>query len=131
VEDLTGIGFGPEGRIIGRLGTPEPMRNIRFLDALESARDAGFPEILLRDDVRRDLTPAGRDLDILGFEDHRPVGVDDSRGTRLEGYTGVGFTGSRIGTGKFHAGRSSSSVMQVAKTGGRTVSNKRSIRVKT
>ena len=58
MEDLTGVGFGPEGRVVGGLGAPQPLRNVGFLDALEGARNAGLPEILLRDDIGRDLTPA-------------------------------------------------------------------------
>ena len=141
MEHLTGVGFRAEGRIVGRLRAPQPLWNVRFLDAFEGARDAGFPEILLRDDVRRDLTPALGDLDILGFKNHRPVRVDDFRGTRLKRYTGVGFTGSRIGAGEFHAGRSSSSadapgsvkisasVDAGGRDRGRRVSNRCSIKV--
>src|SRR5262245_21391171 len=42
-------------------------------------RHAGLPEVLLREDVHRDLRPRRGDVDALELEDGGPVGVADLR----------------------------------------------------
>ena len=75
MEDLAGIGLGAEGRAVHGLGTPQPRRNIRFFNALEGAGDARFAEVLLGDDIGRDLTPCRRNLDVLASKIVDPLGL--------------------------------------------------------
>ena len=103
VKDLAGVGLGAEGRIVGGLGAPQPLGDAVLRDADGTVGYPGLAEVLLGDDVGRDLGPAGRDLSVFQLEDHLAVGVDDPRGARLEDDAGVGVARGGIRTRKLHA----------------------------
>ena len=65
-----------ESGLVG-YGSPQPLRHVRFGDADHARRHAGATEILLGEDVRRDLRPLGRHVDVLQLEDDRAVGIAD------------------------------------------------------
>ena len=56
---------------------PQPGGNGLLLDLLQAGRHAGLAEILLRQNVGRDLRPELRHLDVVGAEHHRAVRVAD------------------------------------------------------
>ncbi len=98
VEDLLGrhLGAGAlvfgqvrQGRLI-RHAAPQEGGNIVLLDLLQARGDAGLAEILLGDDVGRDLAPASRHVDAVEREHHGPVGIADLALRRAELQRGVG-----------------------------------------
>src|SRR5207253_10504573 len=73
---------------VGPLATPAAQRVDDAVDQLPDAVLAvGLAnvasEVLLGDDVDRQLRPRGGDLDVLLLEDDRTLLVGDSRGSRL------------------------------------------------
>ena len=54
-------------------------------DALQLRGHAGLAEILLRQNVHRDLRPRLRHLNVFHLEHHRTVGIDDPRSPRHKG----------------------------------------------
>ena len=93
VEALLGAGLaaaalplrqhGERGLVRG--AAPQPGRDALFLDRGDSRRHPGLAQIFLGQDVASDLAPLGRDLDSLGSEHDRPVGVADFAGGAAEG----------------------------------------------
>ena len=114
VEDLTGIALGPELLVAGQFLEPaavgnralQPVRHALLGDSRGAPRNAGLATVLLRKHVDGDLTPGGRNHNVLRLEDHRPVGVDDARGPRLENHARIGISGGGIGARKLHANSS-------------------------
>src|SRR5690606_15027710 len=92
VEDLTRIGLRTITLVLGKLGerllighrTPEERRDVVLLDLLQPCRDTGLAEILLRENVGRDLAELRRDVDVLEPEHDGTVGVLDFAGRLAE-----------------------------------------------
>ena len=61
--------------VICRNRTPEEFRNALFLDLFQFRRNAGLAEILLCDDIRCNLAPTCRDLNIIKLKDNRTVRI--------------------------------------------------------
>ncbi len=95
VEDLAGVPLGAGERLaaFSHLGVP----------VLIDLRDPGFAEILLDEDVHRDLGPLLGDLDPIHREDQAPVGVSDFGGSldELDGFVRV-FSGACKATRDLH-----------------------------
>ena len=87
IEHLLGRELADIALVLGqggkRLGVghraPQPGRHGLFLDLLQARGDAGFAEILLRQDVGGDLRPEFGHLDVFEAEHHRAVGIADLR----------------------------------------------------
>ena len=85
VEDLTRVDLGTGALVLGQAGervlvghvAPQPGGNGVLLDRLQLRRDPGLAEILLRQDVGRDLRKLGRNVDVLEPEHDRSVGIAD------------------------------------------------------
>ena len=58
-------------------GPPEPRRDLRLLDALQSLRDAGFAKILLCENICSDLAPVIRNHQPFETKDHGAVRILD------------------------------------------------------
>ena len=71
-------------------GAPQPGRDLCFLDALEASGHARLAEILLRQDVGRDLAPMLGDGEALQPEDDGAVRVLDLGGGAAKGDLVVG-----------------------------------------
>src|SRR5580692_407271 len=109
--DLARIALGPE-LLVARQGLQcitvgsralEPIRDALLGDPSNALRHAGLATVLLRKHVDSDLTPRGGNHDVGRLEDHRSVGVDDTRGPRLENDAGIRIIGGRIYARKLHA----------------------------
>ena len=85
VEHVLGRALADDSLLLGqcrkrfliRFRTPQPGGNAVLFHALQNRRDARLAEILLREDIGRDLAPRGRHLDVLLAEHHRPVRILD------------------------------------------------------
>ena len=85
IEHLAGVGLAAEALFLGELGEralvgdrpPRPGGDLRLLDLLQAAGDAGLAEILLREDVGGDLAPVLGHEEAVEAEDDRAVGVLD------------------------------------------------------
>src|SRR5690606_782960 len=99
VEDLPGRGLAHETlalrqvrqRLLVGDRTPEEFGHALFLHATQARGHAGLAEILLRQNVGRDLTPALRHLDGVVAEHDLAVGIADFRGRRGEPDACVGI----------------------------------------
>src|SRR5581483_11109986 len=69
IEDSARIAFSTAFRA-RRFGAPQPLGHVLFRNRPQIARHARFTAIFLRQDVDRDLAPAGRHHDVLGLENH-------------------------------------------------------------
>ncbi len=85
IEDLLRRCFGSvtlafrqqgQRRLVGD-GAPQPRRNGILFNLRHPRRNTGLAEILLCQDVGRDLAPGLGDLDPVKLEHHRPVRVAD------------------------------------------------------
>ena len=85
MEDVSRAGLAAEAlvgrqrgeRVFVRHRTPQPLGHVGLGDLLQAPRDAGAPEILLRDHIGRDLRPRRRHFDAAMLEDDRAVGIAD------------------------------------------------------
>ena len=85
VIDLLGGGLVGGARVLGQIlhgllvghRAPQPGGDGFFLDPLQLHRHAGLAEILLRQNVRRDLRKMRRNLDVLKLEHQRAVRIAD------------------------------------------------------
>src|SRR5207302_4662408 len=89
-----GLGQQRQPRLVG-IAAPQPGRHPLSLDRGEPRRDAGLAQIFLGEDVAGDLAPLGRDLDSLGGEDDRSIGVADLAGGTAEGDGLIRITAGR------------------------------------
>jgi hypothetical protein len=93
VEALLGAGLADRALALRQHGqsglvggaAPQPGRHALFLDGGDPRRHPGLAQIFLGEDVAGDLTPLGRDLDSLGGEYDRSVGVADFARGAAEG----------------------------------------------
>ncbi|GJE34191.1 hypothetical protein LDDCCGHA_4398 [Methylobacterium oxalidis] len=98
VEHLAGRDLGAGALLLGQLRqrrlvgqrAPEEARDVVLLDLLQAGGHAGLAEVLLREDVGRDLAPALGHVDALQPEHHRAVRVADLAQSLPEGNRRVG-----------------------------------------
>ena len=112
VEDLAGVTLRAEllvaserleHRIVGD-GALQPGRHVGLVNPHRRGGHPRLAAVLLRQNVHRDLAPVGGNHDVLGFEDHRTVGINDPGSARLESHAGVRVSGDRIRARKLHTG---------------------------
>ena len=92
VKHLLGAGFTHDALFRRQLGqslvigdrAPQEFGHALFLHALQGRRDAGFTEILLRQNVRSDLAPARGHFDRLVAEHDLTIGIANLRCGQLE-----------------------------------------------